>query len=163
MSQDCLKKILVVEDQSHWQLTLSSLLSRAGYETIAVFDERDLFVQLRDMKEIPILALVDLELLWSGYVSEEDQLRQDDRLAGGKRVLDKLRSMGIYVIVLSAHVPKDETFFQERPEIRGVVDKMRFAESDFETFFLKKLETAVSYAEAARYAEGKMPDQQKKP
>ncbi|MEM7119325.1 MAG: hypothetical protein AAF614_43320, partial [Chloroflexota bacterium] len=129
---------------------LSKLLEREKYQTVAAFDENDVFVKLRHLKQHPILAIVDLNLTGSN---------QSENLAG-YAVLEHLRKLGIYAIVLTGFAPRNAQFFADHPEILDVVDKMRFTDPDFEAFFLKKLHDSVVYAEAARYAEGKTEMQQ---
>ena len=151
MSETCSKTILIVEDEPIWQTSLANLLARIGYETVAAFDESDVFVRLRDLKRLPILAIVDLQLVGSN---------QPEDLKAGYAVLHHLRKRGVYTMVLSAYVPRDEQFFVAHPEILDVVDKLRFTDPDFESFFLEKLQDAVAHAEAARFAEGKTEAQQ---
>lgn len=152
MSEDCFSTILIVEDEVLWQRNLASLLQRANYQTVQAFDYSDALVQLQNLSHLPILAIVDLVLPNSNNPEK----------FVGYQMLDYLRQRGIYAIVLSAHIPRKVTFFEEHPEIIDVVDKLRFTDQDFESFFLEKVITAVSLAQDARQAEGKTQKQQQK-
>ena len=141
--------ILVVEDEVTWQTILSSLCESAGYTVVATYDASDALHQSRRLRPPPILALVDLELLGSAPSYD------------GLRVLEDFCNQGIYTIVVSGHIDKAEESLVERPEVCALIQKYHFNQTGFcEDVFVATLRKAVAYAEAARRAEGQLPEQQ---
>lgn len=141
--------VIVVEDDTTWQVSLTSMLRRTGLEAISVFDYSDAINQLKQLKPRPILAIVDLRLPTSYNSQQMD----------GLRLLDLLHEAGIYAIVLSAYTGKHADLLAAHPVVRAVIDKVRFTDTGFEDFFIERITQAVAYAEKDRYAEGQMPEQ----
>lgn len=149
--QGCSQRtILIIEDDPAWQSSLTSMFVRNGFNVLSTFDYNEALNQLLLTNPLPILAIVDLDLPTSAPQNGYD----------GIRVLAALREKGVYAIVLSRYIPNVTDSVAGQPEIRDLVDKLRFISDGFSEFFMAKVRDAVAYAEAARRAEGKMLDQQ---
>jgi CheY-like chemotaxis protein len=146
------RRILIVEDDPLWQASLTALLRREDVQVSSAFDYSDALNKLRQLTPLPLLAIVDLELPTTVPQSGFD----------GLEVLTAVRDKGIYAIVLSGHVRQVAESISKRPEVRDLVDKLRFTSEGFDAFFVAKVNEAVAYSEEARWAEGKMPDQQER-
>lgn len=142
--------IWIIEDDTAWQSSLVSLLSRLGYDTISTFDYGETITTLNRLKEMPILAIVDLQLSYSKGAHEFD----------GLEVLKLLREHNIYVLIISAFSREHADILADYIEVRNIIDKIRFTDEGYEAFFIEKLKTAVDYALAARETEGQTAVQQ---
>ncbi len=147
--KDC---ILIVEDASLWQASLTSLLTRADFDVAHAFDYSDVLTQLAHRHPLPRLAIVDLEL--PNSVSQQGY--------DGLRVLTVLRRKGIYAIVVSGYIREVIDTISDWPEVCDVVDKLRFADDGFAEYFLAKIDKAFALADTNQRSEGKSPDQQKR-
>lgn len=152
MSLPLSNTILLVEDDPTWQSGLRMLCEEAGYTVVLAADATAARHQSRRLQPLPILALVDLELLNS--VSQQTY--------EGLQLLADLRDRGIYSLVVSANIPHTARSFVGQPEVYDLVDKYHLAahNAQAEEVFLEKIRAAVAYAEAARWADGQLPEQQ---
>ncbi len=144
------RSILIVENESIWQTSLTSMFTRVGFEVAHAFDYSDVLTQLARPHALPDLAIVDLNL-------PNSQTQED---FDGLRVLAALRRKGVYAIVVSGYIREVVDSISDRPEICDVVDKVRFADDGFTEYFLAKVEKAMALAEANQRTEGKLPEQQ---
>ena len=142
--------IWIIEDDAAWQSSLSSLLGRVGYKTISTFDYSETIAIINRLKTMPILAIVDLELSFSDSPHEFD----------GLQVLNLLREHNIYVLIISAYSRQHADNLADFIEIRNIIEKIRFTDEGYEAFFIEKVQAAISYALAAREAEGQTTSQQ---
>lgn len=141
--------ILIVENETMWQTSLTSLFTRAGFKVAHAFDYSDVLTQLARPYSLPDLAIVDLDL-------PNSQAQQG---FDGLRVLTALRRKGIYAIVVSGYIHEIIDSISDRPEICDVVDKVRFIDDGFAEYFLAKVDKALTLAEADKRTEGKLPEQ----
>lgn len=143
--------ILLVEDDLAWQVMLSNLCQAEGFRVIQAFDAIAALLHIQDTSSLPMLAIVDLELRNS--VSQQDY--------AGLYLLTSLRDRGIYAIVVSGHIPAAQDALMGRPEIQRLVDKAHFSanENFGHDVFMPWVCEAMAYAEAARHAEGQLPEQ----
>ena len=140
--------ILLVEDKLDWQNILMLLCEKAGYDVIQAFDANSARHQSLRWQSSLILALVDLELLAPG---------------DGLPILDDFRDQSLYTIVVSGKIEDAHQELEGRPEIIDLVDKRHFEAQGYTTeVFLPKLQDAVAYAIAARWADGQLPEQQER-
>lgn len=154
MRQYYSRTILVVEDDITWQTNLQILCESAGYHVVSAYDASEALLRSCRLDPAPVLALVDLELPSSTPQSAYD----------GFEVLTACRALGLYTIVVSAHLDKLRDILRDRPEVAAVVDKYRFRSSpDYATaVFIPTVHEAVAFAEAARRAEGQSPERQRR-
>jgi CheY-like chemotaxis protein len=152
MSETLSRTILIVEDDPVWQSRLTALLRREDFKVINAFDYGDTLNQLQRLIPLPELAIVDLELQSSIPQQSYD----------GLQVLTALRQKAIYAIILSAYIRDIADDIPKRPEVYHVVDKLRFVDESFEKFFITKVNEAVLQAQVARWAEGRLFDQQQR-
>ncbi len=145
-------RILIVEDASLWQVSLTSLLTRADFDVVHAFDYSDVVTQLTHQQLLPNLAIVDLEL-----PNSQSQEGYD-----GLRVLTALRRKGIYAVVVSGYIREVIDTISDWPEVCDVVDKLRFTDDGFAAYFLAKIDKGLALAEANQRTEGKSPDQQRR-
>ena len=143
--------ILLVEDERPWQTMLTTLCQAEGFRVVQAYDAIAALHHVQGTAPIPMLAIVDLELRSSA--SQQDY--------AGLQLLTALRDRGIYAIVVSGHIPSAQNALMGRPEIRRLVDKAHFsADENFgHDVFIPWVCEAMAYAEAARHAEGQLPEQ----
>ena len=146
------RTILLVEDDRDWQMMLTSLCQGAGFNVVQAFDANAARHLIQSASPLPVLAIVDLKLRNSAPQQDYE----------GLQLLTALRDRGIYAIIVSGNVPYVMDSLMERPEIRRLVDKEHFAtDGGFGSdVFMPWVCDAVAYAEAARHAEGQLPEQQ---
>jgi CheY-like chemotaxis protein len=155
--------ILLVDDEPKWQNIVKELCESAGYHMESAFNVTEALVQCQHLRPLPILALVDLHL--PGWVPQNTHVTFD-----GERLLVPFRNLGIYTVVLSSYLSEAEEALlaQQRPELLGVISKYNLSpevpshEEFRDTIFPSKLHAFVAAAEAARRAEGQLPEQQER-
>ena len=99
---------------------------------------------------MPCLAIVDLHLSSSGSAHEFD----------GLQVLKLLKAHNIYAIIISSFSRIHADLLADAIEVRNIIDKIRFTDEGYEAFFIEKIHSVITYANAARQAEGASDTQQ---
>lgn len=146
--------ILVVDDELSWQTMLTDLCRSAGFQVVQAFDAQAACHQIDSSVSRPILAIVDLNLQSSALEQEY----------AGLQLLTTLRDRDMYTIVVSGNIPAVQDVLIGRAEIRQLVDKTHFAMAGAfgREVFLPWVREAAAYAQAARQAEGLLPEQQQR-
>ncbi len=154
MTSSDTQTILVVEDDLSWQTMLTDLCRSAGFQVVQAFDAQAACHQIDSSVSRPILAIVDLKLQSSALEQEY----------AGLQLLTTLRDRDMHTIVVSGNIPAVQDVLIGRAEIRHLVDKAHFATAEAfgREVFLPWVREAVTYAQAARQAEGLLPEQQQR-
>ena len=163
MTISYLHTILFIDDDLDWHNIAKELCKSAGYHMESAFTVTEALVQCQRLSPLPILALVDLHL--SGFAPQNTHVTFD-----GERLFVPFRNLGIYTVVLSSFLSEAEESLlaQQRPELLGVISKYNLSpevpshEEFRNTIFPSKLHAFVATAEAARRAEGQLPEQQER-
>ena len=122
---------------------LKSLLERHTFDVVSAFDYAEALNQIERNSSAFALAIVDLQLVNSNTSENRS----------GLDVLKKLREKSIYAIVLSAYTNEQAIELSQRPEVHSVADKIRFAEGEYDDFFIAKVKEALEHATLDRAIE----------